>query len=187
MIKAKFSGTYNAKIKRIRRLPKLVKSAADTVAKKEPQKIIEDFQNGIRKNNFRLIPLTEETIKQKKRMLYSKPRTPLYGLGDGGTNTYINMFFIKKIKNGYRIVPRWARHHNAGIPLRVLFFIHENGAVINNGKTLIRIPPRPAFRLAFNRYLRRKMKGENTKDVKEAIIETIKTGKTTKFRRIKSK
>ena len=171
MIKPKFSDTYNAKMKRIRRLPKLVKQAAD----------------GIRKNNFKLAKLDPKTVQAKRRQGFSKPNTPLYGAGDSGTNTYINMFFIKKIKNGYRIIARWALHHDAGIPLKVLFFIHENGAIINTGKALIRIPPRPAFRKAFARYLRRKIKGETSKDVKEAIQETIKTGKTTKFRRVGKK
>ena len=187
MIKIKFSDTYNAKIKRIRRLPQLVKEAADASTQRDVNGIINDFQNGIRKDNFDLRDLKYSTIKSKQGKGYSKPGTPLYGLGDSGKNTYINMFIIKKLKNGYRIVARWANHHEAGIPLRTLFFIHENGAIINTGKTLIRIPPRPAFRKAFQRYLRRRLKGETSKDVRAAMGETIKTGKTTKFRRIKNK
>lgn len=187
MIKAKFSDTYNAKLKRIRRLPQLVKEVADASTQRDAKGIIKDFQDGIRKDSFDLFSLQYSTIKSKRNKGYSKPSTPLYGLGDSGNNTYINMFIIKKVRNGYRIVARWAMHHEAGIPLRTLFFIHENGAIINTGKALIRIPPRPAFRKAFQRYLRRRLKGETSKEVRSAMSETIKTGKTTKFRRIKNK
>lgn len=187
MIKAKFSDTYTAKLKRIRGLPQLVKESADASTQRDVKGIIKDFQDGIRKDSFDLTDLKYSTIKSKKSQGYSKPGTPLYGLGDNGGNTYINMFIIKKLKNGYRITARWANHHKAGIPLRTLFFIHENGAIINTGKGLIRIPPRPAFRKAFRRYLRRRLKGETSKDVRSAMRETIKTGKTTKFRRIKNK
>lgn len=187
MIKIKFSDSYQAKIKRIRRLPKLVGQAADTSTKRDVEGIIEDFQDGIRKNNFPLARLKYSTIKGKQKKGYSKPSTPLYGAGDSEDNSYINIFIIKKLKKGYRIIPRWALHHEAGIPLRTLFFIHENGAIINNGKTLIRIPPRPAFRKAFQRYLRKREKAETSKDVKEAIRETIRTGKTNKFKRVGKK
>lgn len=187
MIKAKFSDTYNAKLKRIRRLPTLVNQVADSATKRDANGIVKDFQNGVRKNNFSLENLKPETIKRKQAQGYTKPRTPLYGEGDSDPNSYINMFLVKKLKNGYRIFPRWAKHHDSDVSLRVLFYVHENGAIINNGKTLIRIPPRPAFRKAFQRYLRRRAKQETSKDVREAINETIKTGKTTKFRRATKK
>lgn len=187
MIKVKFSDTYTAKLKRIRRLPKLVEGAVDASTRRDVNGIVKDFQDGVRKDNFDLFDLQFKTIQSKRGKGYSKPSTPLYGLGDSGKNTYINMFIIKKLKKGYRIIPRWALHHSAGIPLRTLFFIHENGAIINTGKALIRIPPRPAFRKAFQRYLRRRLKGETSKDVRSAMRETIKTGKTTKFRRITNK
>lgn len=184
MIKAKFSNSYDAKIKRIKRLPKLVGNIADTTAKKDATGIIEDFKNGIRKNNFGLKVLQDITIKRKRALGYSKPTTPLYGAGDDVTETYIDMFIVKKLKKGYRITPRWKMHHSGNVELRILFYVHENGAIINNGKALIRIPPRPAFRMAFQRYLRRKQKRETSKEVKKAIRETINTGNTNGFKRI---
>lgn len=122
----------------------LYKGYADAKTKKVAEKTIKNFSEGIKNDTFGLQRLKPETIKQKQRMGYPKPSTPLYG--KGGDRSYSNMLMYRKLKSGiYRIRPSERYHHKAGIPLRVLFIVHEHGMVIDNGKALIFIPSRPAL------------------------------------------
>lgn len=189
-IKAKFSTSYAAKMARIKRLPRLVKESADTILKKDANGIIKEFRKGIKNNSFSLEALKEKTIEGKKRKGYSKPTVPLYGKGEGDGNSLINALAIRKLKNGYRIYKRKAKHHTANLSLESLLSIHENGALIRQrrgGKTvLIRIPPRPVVDKAIQRYLRKKTREENTKQVRKAIRELIAQGKENEFNKIKA-
>lgn len=188
MIDVKFSTKYHAVKARIRRLPKLVEGSADTFTKKDAVALIDTFREGIKDDSFGLARLQGTTIARKIREGKEKPRNPLLGEGDRKDTSYINLFKIRKIKNGYRIYPRWAKHYGSGLELRHLFAIHEMGALIRkpNG-VIIRIPPRPAFAKAFRRHINRRRKSENVKDVKEAMTSLIKTGSDYKFRKINTK
>jgi len=185
MIEAKFSTNYGAVKARIRRLPKLVEQSADTFSKKDAVGLIETFRQGISDGSFGLEPLKPATVAQKQREGKRKPGTPLFGEGDSEDNSYINTFAIRRLKKGYRVFPRWAKHHKSGLTLRELFDIHEHGALIRmRDGTIIRIPPRPAFAKAFRRHLNKRKQQENVKSVQDAIDNLIKTGKTTKFNKI---
>ena len=182
MLKAQFSSRYAAVLRRMQRLPRLVDQMADTVTKKDAIGVIETIQEGIRKGTFNLTPLKPETVERKRREGYSKPKTPLYGAGDDEANSYINALRIRKIKRGYRVYRSWAKHHKAGLPLRMLVQIHEEGTVIRRGNGVIVIPPRPVFRKGFNRYLRRRRRAENVQRVKDAMTLYIRTGSEAELR-----
>ena len=185
MIGIKFSDSYEAKKKRIQRLPKLVNEAADTFSKKDAVSIIDAFQEGIRTNAFSLEPLKQSTIDRKRKSGKPMPVNPLYGVGDDDKESYINVFKIRKLKKGYRIYPRWAKHHDSKLSLRALFDIHEKGLLINlPSGTIIRIPPRPAFTLAYRKFLSEKSKQESSEKVKEAMMKFVKTGDEKMFKDI---
>ena len=185
MIKAKFSNKYAAVKSRIYRLPKLVEKTADTFSKKDAVALIQTFRDGIKNDSFGLTRLKNKTVLAKSRQGKPKPATPLYGDGETEDNSYINLFAIRKIKKGYRVFARWAKHYDAGIPLRDLFEIHEKGALIKmaNGG-IIRIPPRPAFSKAFRRFLNKKKKAENIKAVRDAMDKLIHKGNEQDFKKL---
>jgi hypothetical protein len=181
MVKAKFSSKYFAMIKRLQRLPKFVGDMAETVTRKDAEGLVEEYKKGIRDNTFNLEPLKPNTIKAKKRQGYSRPYTPLYGKGNNVKNSLINIFKIKKIPKGYKVYMSRAKHHKAGISLRWLFRIHEEGAIIKNGfgkGIYIRIPPRPTRKKAFDRFLAKRQRGGIIKKVIKGIMNFIKTGST---------
>ncbi len=182
-----YSSNYHAKMKRLQRLPKMMNNFFNTVAKKDAVGLIDTFREGIINNEFGLEPLKPSTVKQKAGM--PKPNTPLFGLGDTIEKTsYLNMLRIRKVKNGFRVSPSWAKHHKADLQLRWLFMIHEYGAIIKQNRggkvVLIRIPPRPAFRKSFEKYIASKMKNEPTDRVVQAMLQLIRTGNSTKLNKI---
>lgn len=183
MINIRFSKNYEAVKSRIRRLPKFIENSADTVVKKDAVSLIDTFQEGIRKGTFNLEKLKPETIARKVREGKKQPDTPLYGEGDDVDNSYINMFKIRKIKKGYRVYARWAKHES-GLQLRDLFSIHEQGRLIRRGDAIIRIPPRPAFLLASNKFVNKKIREENVEKVRDAMRTLIRQGNDTKFRKL---
>lgn len=179
-MKVELSNNFHAKVARIKRLPERMNLVVDGAIKKDLIGIINTFKEGIKNNSFGLQRLESITVLSKRRKGYPKPKTPLYGKGEAEERSYINMLKIRKLKNGqWRLFPSWARHWSGNIQLRELLIIHEKGALIRtkNGK-LIRIPPRPAFLLAGNRYMRGKRKQETSQMVKQAITEWINTGKS---------
>ena len=184
MVELRFSDNYEAVKSRIRRLPKFVEDSVDTFTKKDAAGVIEAFQDGIREDSFGFERLKPETIEAKRRKGFTQPATPLYGEGDTNPKSYINMFRIRRLRNGYRVYARWAKHRS-GLPLRDLFIVHERGMLISGkGGAVIRIPPRPAFNRAFARYLERRMAAENVEKVQQAMIRYVETGVNTRFREI---
>jgi len=179
-VKAEFSSSYKAKMARIKRLPELAESVMMGKLKRDATNLIEEFQKGIKQNNFGLQKLQKATIDGKLKMKYDKPETPLYGLGDRSEKSYINMMRIRKIKNGYKVYPSWAKHHKSQLALRDLFIVHEYGTTISmpNG-SIVRIPPRPAMFKAYQRMMikQRRDKRETSQEVKTAMTEYINTGK----------
>ena len=185
MIQLKLSKTYYAKIKRIKRLPRLVSETMEANARKDAVGVVEEYKNGIRKNNFSLEKLKPETIQRKKRKGYPKPATPLYGLGDAGSpRSLIDALYIRRLKTAYKIMISKRKHHSGKVSLELLFRVHENGTVIKTRTALIRIPPRPAFKKAFERHMRKKSAGEPTREVRRAINEYIKKSSRIRFDRM---
>lgn len=187
IVKFKFSKNFEAMRSRIRRLPKLVRDAMDAQVKKDVINTIKEFQHGIRRNNFDLEQLKPGTIEAKRRENLPKPTTPLYGEGDGEKNSLINTLSFRKIKNGYRLYRRKAKHYKADLPLDILLTIHEYGAIIKLSPThFIRIPPRPVVDKAIVRMLKKKKKGEPTRKVNKAINQLILQGKDNEFKKLNS-
>jgi len=180
----KFSLNHKAILSRIRRLPKLVNDAMDGQTKKDVINVIDEFKNGIKRNNFGLEALSELTIKSKELKGMEKPNAPLYGLGDSKKNSLINALAFRKIKNGYRLYRRRAKHHTANLPLNILLAIHEQGALIKTKNALIRIPPRPVVDKAITRALKKKKKNEPSRSVKKAINKLLKTGNENMFKKL---
>lgn len=197
----KFSSHFEAVRSRIRRLPNLIISAGQSILKKDVVGIIEEYKNGIRRNNFKLERLSSFTVMRKKELGMPKPTTPLYGLGDSNKNSLINALMYKKIKNGWKIVRRKAKHYKAKLTLDKLLAIHENGALIkvtprmraylhsigmhlSKNTQIIRIPPRPVLDKAIQRHLRKKERKENVARVRGAIRNLIKTGSQSEFDKI---
>jgi len=182
-----YSKNLKAIESRIRRLPKLVEGVFDSSTKKDVIAVINEYKKGIKRNNFGLTPLSPNTVKKKQAEGKPKPRTPLYGEGESQKNSLINALAFRKIKNGYRLYRRRARHHESDLPLNVLLSIHEQGALIKDGfgkGILIRIPPRPVVDKAIVRALSKKKKNEPSASVKKAINRLINTGKDDIFKKL---
>lgn len=189
-VKVKFSLDYQAKIKRIARLPQMMEDHITSQLKGLASEIIDEFQKGIRYNNMGLKPLKDTTISSKRRKNYPLPENPLYGLGDTEDKSYINMMRIRKLKNGYKIYPSKAKHHKADLPLSALFIVHEYGCtIVTKTGTTIRIPPRPAFHKAYERVMLRmkRDKRETSRMVKKAMTEYINSANLDKFKEMESR
>lgn len=201
MVTLKLSKSFDAIRSRIRRLPKLVDGAMDAQTKKDVIRVIDEYQKGIKRNNFGLTPLSPATIKLKREKGLPKPTTTLYGEGDGEKNSLINALSFRKIKNGYRLVRRTAKHHESDLPLNVLLAIHEHGAIIrvtprmraflhyigihlSKNTAYIRIPPRPVVDKAIVRALQKKKKEDPAREVRAAINELIRTGQENMFKKL---
>lgn len=177
--KARFSESYEAKRARIRRLPTIVNQMMDSMRKRDAVQLIETYQEGLRKNNFNLERLKPQTVQRKMARGGKRPKAPLYFRGDDEKNSYVNMLKMVKLKKGYRVMTRTAKHHEADMSLRELWSIHEHGATIRGrGGSVIRIPPRPALHLAQQRFLKHLKRQEPTREVRKAINEVMRTGKS---------
>jgi hypothetical protein len=131
-------------IGRVKNSQIFIDNYAEATTKKVAERTIDNFTNGIKNDVFGLQRLKTKTIEQKKRKGYPSPSTPLYG--QGGDRSYSEMLIMRKLKNGkYRIRPSAKYHHSGKVKLKTLFFVHEYGMVIDNGKALIFEPARPAF------------------------------------------
>lgn len=194
-VRVKFSNEFKAKERRIKMMPKLTEKMLYGIYKRDSVGIIKEYQNGIRMQSFGLERLKPGTIRQKQLKGLWKPTTPLYAWGDDHKKSLINCLRIRKLKNGWKIVPSKGMHHNkAGgkpITLEFLHIIHEYGALIPGKKKqtsklkralgikfeTIRIPPRPALNRAYRIHLK-KLKNrwqETSRTVKKAIAQYIET------------
>ncbi len=170
-MQVKFSARVSGIERILDQLPARVVGKIMRVNQENAKMFVKTFQDGIRTESFRLKPLKLSTIARKASRGLPQPETPLYGLGDESKDrSYINMFRIQEVRDGYLASPSRAKHWSGNIQLRVLYMIHEFGATIKRGKTLIRIPPRPAVQKAYNRFHR----SEFYKDSKAKIIKIIK-------------
>ena len=161
---------------RLRKLPDFFDNIMYSLRKGDAVKFIDSYQKNIRYNRLNLEPLKPSTVKGKERKGYSKPSTPLYGLGDRDDKSYINMFLLRKIKRGWKAYPRWAKHHDADLQLRQLLEIHESGRTIKRGNVLIRIEPRPVAWLTYRKILKEMKSKASSREVKKAITQYINKG-----------
>jgi len=178
--KLKTSRAFEQKKARIRKLPKIGEEMMMGMRKKDAYDLIMIFHDGIKNDSFGLKRLMDLSIEHKKSMGYAKPTYPLYGKGDDDKKkSFMNMMRMRRLKNGWKIYPSWGRHHKANLELRHLLMIHEYGCLIKqkNGN-IIRIPPRPAWLYAKNRFFRKLSASQEDKDRKSALTEYIQTGKS---------
>jgi hypothetical protein len=153
----------------------LYQEYADVTTKAITLETIKNFSKGIEQDAFGLRRLKPETIKAKTRKGYASPETPLLGKGGTDPRSYKNLLIYRKLRRGlYRIRPSVRYHHSGRVSLKTLFFVHEYGAVIDTGKAIIFIPPRPAFEKAI-KSVKPKVK---TRLLKQAIIKYINKGQT---------
>jgi hypothetical protein len=76
------------------------------------------------------------------------------------------------------------------ISLRALFDVHEYGTTISNGfgrGIVIRIPPRPAMRYAYRRYMAERAKQDPALRMRAAIARFIRLGDAAALSRIARK
>lgn len=179
-VQVKFSEHYEAKMTRIRRLPRLMERAVSGLTKKDLDEIRKIFHDGIKGNTLRLDRLAQITIDSKRKKGMPRASSPLYGKGDGEKNrSYANMLNISKRGNTWVLYPSTRMHWSGKLRLDELFKIHEYGAVVKQKRgdkdVLIRIPPRPALLLSYRRFLigKRKDKREQSKEVKQAMTDFI--------------
>jgi hypothetical protein len=176
-MKIKMSKRFRDIEKRIDRIPAFTDNLFHAITKQQVVDFIKDFQRNIEGNNLDIMALSMMTIMQKESKGYTKASTPLYGAGKTEKNSYVNMFFIQKLKNGWKAQPRWAKHHTAELELRKLLDIHEHGAtIVRKDGVMIRIPPRPVAFLTYRNILNKTKKSDRSQKVKRAINQYIQTG-----------
>lgn len=180
--KFKTSAQYKIKMHRLSKVPKIADQVMMGATKKEGMRFYKIFHDGIKKNEFGLEELMENTKSTKKRQGFAKPDIPLYGKGDKADNqrSYSSMMRLRKLKNGWRVYPSWAKHWKSKLTLRQLLDVHEKGRIIKRGNSLIRIPPRPAFLFSMRKFYKKFSREKLSRDMKKAIKEYVNTG-TSKY------
>lgn len=186
----KYSNSYLAKLRRIKNLPKEAMSMFKATLHRNALLTMKNFKVGITTRSFGLQKLKNGTIKRKKGSGMERPDTPLYGVGDEQKrNSYINMLRIKNIKGGYMVSPAKTKHWSRKIDLYRLWRVHELGTTINlgartsikthiaRGKTLIRIPPRPALLMAFRKTMNNRNIKRDARILKNALKKYAESGK----------
>ena len=169
---------------RINRLPYLLRLILTARAKATALSFIKSFHDGIKNNAFGLKKLKDETIERKRRLAMELPEVPLYGRGDDKKDrSYVNMLRLRKLKAGYRVYPSKAMHYSKKVKLDKLLYVHEHGAILKGaGDTLIRIPPRPALKLAYRQTMGTQIKGDRSKKVKAEAAKYLRTGMDSYFK-----
>lgn len=161
------------------RLPKECREVFSAALKRDALRTMRNFKVGIKRNELGLRSLKPETEARKAAEGLKKPTFPLYGHGDEFERTsYMNMLRIKERKQGFVVSPSSEEHHSGSMALKDLWDVHEHGTIIKGrGGALIRIPPRPALRKAFNQAMKDRNMRESEKIIKAAIVLYLKTKK----------
>ena len=175
-LKVNLSKKPAAILKRMKALPQLVDGALRGTRKLDAIGFIKTFQDGLKENSFGLASLDPKTIERKNKLGYDNPNSPLYGKGDREKNSYYNMWVIFPTANGYVVRPRNAKHWKSDLKLKDLFAVHEFGRTIQIGDRIIVLKPRPAGKIAFDKYLKTVSKKDTSQKVKRAITKYIKSG-----------
>jgi len=176
--KIKFNPSFFVKVNRIGELPKIANKIADAATKKDANGVIEEYKAGLRNETFGLQPLTESSQKAKSAKGYTGG--PLVGAGESEKNSYINAWYVLKIDKGYEVALKKEKHHSSGLPLNILFQIHENGIRIKTANGgIITIPPRKTQQKAIKAWLAKRDRAGVISKVKDIIIQFLKTGSIT--------
>ena len=180
-------------------MPQRIQGKVKRVFRDNALGFIKTFHDGVKDESFNLKKLKVGTISQKARRGFPQPETPLYGLGDEQHDrSYVNMFRIREVKNGWIAFPSWAKHWSKNITLRDMYLIHEFGAIIQKRNSrlkvkrdsffalrkadmykvkpddFIRIPPRPAVARAYKKFMASEAYRQNVKNIINIIQEYIK-------------
>jgi hypothetical protein len=198
MVKAQFSNTYHAVRQRVLRLPSMVIGGMKAQAKRDARNVVKIFRWGIINNRLHLKRLKPDTVNSKERSGMQSPATPLLGVGEADPRTYVNMLEVANVGNRmYSVRPKPGFHYPdpdrpdaEPVKLSVLFDVHEYGTTIANGfgrGIVIRIPPRPALRYAFRRYMAERAKADPAVKVRAAIAKYVREGDAAALARIARK
>ncbi len=180
----KANKAHAAMMRQIKKLPQYSLEVIKTATKKAAVAVVKEWQDGLKKNALRLDKLQPETIKRKRSLGLPFPSYPLYGAGDTKENSLYNALRItdKNKKGVIQVVGRKAKHWKAKkLTLAHLLAIHEFGVtIIPKGENPVPIilPPRPALKNSWEKVLRRISKETDIKQVKKAITDMIKTGRS---------
>jgi len=169
---------------RFKKLPEMHAAYIDTQRKADAVRLIDIFVEGIENDSFGLKRLKPETVREKQRKGYPQPDNPLMGMGGDDKRLYRQMLMIRKLKNGYRIRPSDRKHHKANISLKTLFYVHEYGKTIFNGKVAIVIPARPAGKKAFNEFYNEKDNRSLVANFAASINEWIVSGRDKRIKNL---
>jgi len=195
----RFNNSYRAKKRRIQELPTMMNNIMYGLRKKDAALLISYFHSGIKNEKFSLLRLHPFTVERKEGFGYKLPETPLYGKGDDAKlKAYVNMLRMRKIHNGWKVFGSLGRHHKSNLTLRHLLNIHEAGITIKvtakmrkflhraglhlkADTTVIRIPPRPAFKMACDKIERTIKNRNDAAKIKKEIATYIKYGRSEWF------
>jgi len=177
-----FTNNFKAKLKAVSKAGELCVKAEVANANKAAVMVVQEFQQGIRNNRLGLRKLRPATVSAKRRQKMVLPSTPLYGLGDYHRDTLINSLYVRPYGGGHKkttvavMVSKRAHHHEGKgkrIRLDALLWIHEHGAFIKRGGTIIALPPRPALRIAWERAIRKVRAQHRAPKMKAALTELL--------------
>lgn len=200
MIKVDVKG-MEKKVNRYKKAKEFVQGMVLGYAHIDAFSTIKEYQKNLRTNSYKLKELHPFTIQRKKEMGYKYARIPLMGKGKDDKRTLYNSLRLEKLSNGTRVFVSQAKHHKAKMSMEDLFYIHEHGADIpvtdkmrgflhwiglhlKATTTIIRIPPRPAFKKAIEKGRKeaRKLHGARVKEMRRAIKIYAETGDTNLIR-----
>lgn len=183
-VRLNYSETYGAKRKRIGRLPELMAVAVRGLSKRNALLLMGYFRDGIRSGSFGLERLKPATVSRKEALGYERPESPLYGRG--GDKSYSECLRLRRDGTRFAVGPSRGKHWS-GVPLDLLFYVHENGATVRDGfgkGVQIRIAPRPAFRLSYERLMRRLEREDPAAEVRKACRDFVMEGQDRALRRM---
>ena len=151
----KVTPQFKNKVNRVEWLNKNAKKISSGILKDHSQDLIDNFHDGILYRKFPLKDLKPGTVSSKKYAGYDFPEVPLVGKGDrrqSRKDTYINMMRLKRVPTGWAVTVS-SGNHWSGVPLKMIFEVHEKGAKISRKDgTIIQIPKRPAWRYAVKQF-----------------------------------
>lgn len=171
-------------IRRINSLPEFLVDHVKAKYKKDAQAIVKTYTEGIQSDSLGLQSLKDETIMQKIRKGYPNPTAPLFG--KGGDRSYSELLKVYEYKESIRIAPFRGNHHS-GIPFKILFIVHEYGAIIRRktetGTVIIKIDPRPALMISYLKVMRG-IKKNGHPELKKEVNQYIRGAKAAHSQRV---
>lgn len=166
----KFDLNYKTVEKAINKLPRLVENTVKAYTKKTAEQFLRHLKNGIRKGTLNLLPPQY------------REGNALYDTGELHDSLGLRKYVGGRRRGVYHVGAISGRKHKrSGLLVSKLMKIHEYGITVRSssqaGNTfLIRIPPRPALRIAYKQFIRNAtFRGERNKALNKVIRHFIKT------------